>query len=158
MQETLVLILCARRREIRGRWEALLRIERVNTPLANPSALVLLVDSTLDEIFTALRRPRSRRRAARAAHAVAERDLCLCGRNPWLVYFEAGKQALVESLVLAQAKSATLDPLARDAAMAELQLCLHEITRREIETFCAVCQFRHAPSSALVSEPSAHSR
>ena len=155
MQEALVRVLCARRREIRVRWEALLRIERVNTPLANPTALVLMLDWTLDEIFAALRRPHSRRRAARALHAGAERDLCPCGRNPLLAYFEAGKQAMVESLVLAQAEHPGLDAEERDAAMAELKLCLHAITQREIEAFCAVCQFRNPPASAPASEPTA---
>lgn len=158
MQESLVRVLCARRREIRVRWEALLRIERVNTPLANPSALVLMLDWTLDEIFAAVRRPHSRRRAARALHAGAERDLCPCGRNPLLAYFEAGKQALVESLVLAQAEHPGLDPVERDAEMAELKFCLHEITQREIEAFCAVCQFRHAPAAAQTAEHVEHTQ
>jgi hypothetical protein len=145
MQADLVRALSARRRDIRARWEALLRIERVNTPLANPEALVFMLDWTLDEVFTTLRNPPARRRAPSTP------ALCPCGRNPLLAYFAAGKQALVEALVLAQAEHTGLAATERDAALAELKLCVHEITRREIDAFCSVCQFRHDAHPAVLA-------
>ena len=104
-----------------------------------------MLDGTLDELFLALQRAHARRRPLSAP------AVCPCGRNPLLAYFAAGKQALVEALVLVQAEHAGLDPAGRDAAMAELKFCLHKITRREIEAFCAVCQFRHDAHPAVLT-------
>ncbi len=146
MQEALVRALSSRRRDIRARWEALLRIERINTPLANPEALVFMLDWTLDEVFSALQHPHKGRRS------FSHPAVCPCGRNPLLAYFAAGKQALVEALVLVQAEHhAELHPAERDEAMSELKGCVHEITRREIEAFCAVCQFRHDAHPAVLA-------
>jgi len=44
--------------------------------------------------------------------------------------------------VLAQSGSASLDPIERDVSFEELNLILQQISRREIEAFCGVCQFR----------------
>jgi hypothetical protein len=148
MQDPFVRVLSARRPQIRARWEALLRIERVNTPLANPDALVFMIDWTLDEVFAALRTPQARRRAVRAAEIAAARAECPCGRNPLLAYFAAGEQALEEALVLAQAEMPALDPLERDSAFTGLKLTVREISRREIESFCAVCQYRQTAQVA----------
>ena len=139
--------LIARRREIRARWEVLLRIERVNTPLANPDALVFMIDWTLDEVFGALRLAGVKRRGAAAEH----RPECPCGRNPLLVYFSAGTQALEEALVLSQAGTAGLTPDDRDGAFAALKSVMRDISRREIESFCAICQYRTQPCPASLS-------
>jgi hypothetical protein len=142
MQEDLIRALRDRRGDIRARWETLLRIERVNTPLANPDALVFMIDWTCDELFAALVHPPSRRRAGRPIDNNHGRPDCPCGRNPLLTYFAAGEQALEEALILEQASRPTLEPLERDMAFAELQLAVREIARREIESFCAICQYR----------------
>src|SRR5258707_15033076 len=102
MQEELVRALRTRRTETRTRWEALLRIDRINTPLANPDALVFMIDWTLDELFGSLLRPQSRRRSSQV-ECTAARAACPCGRNPLLTYFAAGEQALEEALILEQA-------------------------------------------------------
>ena len=57
MHEKTIRALQARRAQIRTRWEALLRIEKVTTPLANPDTLVFALDQSLDDIFTALLQP-----------------------------------------------------------------------------------------------------
>jgi hypothetical protein len=143
MQESLLSALRGRRAEIHARWEALLRIERVNTPLANPDALVFMIDWTCDELFAALSRPMARKRSgARPAEATPSRPECPCGRNPLLIYFAAAEQALEEALILEQARQPALDPAERDAAFAELKSAVLEIARREIESFCSVCQYR----------------
>lgn len=144
MQDELIRALRARRPDIRARWEALLRIERVNTPLANPDALVFMIDWTCDEFFAALSQPHSRRRLVRSGGPAVARYDCPCGRNPLLIYFSAGEQALEEALILEQASRAALDPIERDAAFTELKLTIREIARREIESFCSVCQYRVA--------------
>jgi hypothetical protein len=142
MQDELVRALRTRRADIHARWEALLRIEKVNTPLANPDALVFMIDWTLDECFATLRPLHARRRNGRPADAMGPKPECPCGRNPLLAYFAAGEQAIEEALILEQASSSALDPVQRDEAFAELKLTVREIARREIEAFCSVCQFR----------------
>lgn len=124
-----------------------MRIEKVNTPLANPDALVFMIDWTLDECFSTLRPPLGRKRTANAVAADAKPD-CPCGRNPLLAYFAAGEQAIEEALILEQARVSALDPAQRDMAFAELKLTFREIARREVEAFCAVCQLREASPSA----------
>jgi hypothetical protein len=155
MQDDLMSALEARRPQIRGRWEALLRVERANSPLANPDALVHLLDWTIDEVFRTLQTLPSRRRPLKL---FARDDVdCPCGRNPLLHYFAAGEQALQESLVFAQSESAHfvhLDPLARDSALNELNLAVRHIARREIQAFCALCQLRERSlASAAKAEP-----
>ena len=141
MQDELVRALRARRAEIHARWEALLRIEKVNTPLANPDALVFMIDWTLDECFANLRPSPPRRKNG----GVPSKPDCPCGRNPLLAYFSAGEQAMEEALILEQARAPAIDPVQRDDAFAELKLTVREIARREIEAFCSVCQFRNLP-------------
>lgn len=145
MHESLLHGLRAQRPEIHARWEALLRTERVNTPLANPDALVHLIEWTLDQIFAEVRPAAAWRRLGPVA-----RSECPCGRNPLLAFFLAGEQALLEALVLRQAADGQLDPAERDTELAELQHSIREIARREVEAFCAVCLHRH---EALAHQP-----
>ena len=138
-----------RRLQIRARWESLLRAEPVTTPLALPDALVYLMEGTLNEILTALEHPTAE---SVPVHGHEPSSGC-CGQNPFLCYFAAGEQAILEGLVLAQAASTPLDPDERDSSLAELEGVLEHISRREIEAFCGVCQFRHlalpAPAQSL---------
>lgn len=142
MQETLVRSLRSRMPDIRARWEALLHAEPVKTPLAYPDSLVHLLDWTLEEIFHGLAALPVRRRLTRKPSTPRDQLICPCGRNPLLTYFAAGEQAMREALVLVQAASPLLDPIERDAALTELDLVFHNIARREIESFCGVCQYR----------------
>ncbi len=141
MRENLVNALRVRRPHVRARWEDLLRIERACSPLANPDALVHLLEWTLDEIFLALANPLSVRRS-RHIERIDYRHGCPCGRNPLLTYFGAGEQALREALVMAQASSPGLEASERDASLEQLDLEFQRIARREIEAFCGVCQYR----------------
>ena len=143
MQAELVHALRTQRPQIRARWAELLHAEPVTTPLANPDALIHLLDWSLEEVFRGLTTLASRRRAGRHESSDYKPD-CPCGRNPLLAYFAAGEQAMREALVLAQAASATLDPIERDASLHELDVVLQHIARREIEAFCGVCQHRTA--------------
>ena len=68
MQSHLLSALRAQHQQIRSRWTALLHVEPVSTPLANPNALVHLLDWTLEEIYRGLGTLAARRnRIARAA-------------------------------------------------------------------------------------------
>jgi hypothetical protein len=150
MQDELVRALRARRAEIHARWEALLRIEKINTPLANPDALVFMIDWTLDECFSTLRPLHARRRNGHLPDAGVAKPHCPCGRNPLLTYFAAGEQAIEEALILEQANASSIDPAQRDEAFLELKLTVRDIARREIDAFCSVCQFRPAAEAQSV--------
>ena len=154
MQASLLRDLRSRRFSIRTRWEALLHAEPVLTPLGLPDTLVHLIDTTLEEILVTLetqaRQTRARDRSARAQEA----PRCPCGRNPLLAYFAAAEQATREALVLAQVALAPIDPNDRDDSLDELNAVLQRISRREIEAFCGVCQFRF-PALLAPMEPAA---
>ncbi len=141
MQIELLNRLRERRDRIRVQWEALLRTEPVVTPLGNPDALVHLIDWSLDEIFSTLANPLPPQLNEEPACGP---PVCPCGRNPLLAYFEAGKRALQEALILAQAAATPLDPKERDGSMRELVQVVRLLARRETEAFCEVCQFRRA--------------
>ena len=130
----------ALRFQTRVRWEALLRADRACSPLADPDALVHLIDWTLTEFERTLRGLPTRRRPLRPLGR-GELD-CPCGHNPLLVFFAAGEQALQESLILSQSGRPGLTPLERDAELGGLNLALRHLARREIGAFCALCQLR----------------
>jgi hypothetical protein len=148
MLPELVLALAARRPQTRERWEALLRTERPTSPLANPDSLVHLTDWALNEILGSLNLPGDA--AARPAAKGADPQ-CACGRNPYLAFFLAGEQALLEALVLSQAAQPTLIPVERDEAVAELGAVLQRVRHREVEAFCALCQHRQAALTAAAT-------
>lgn len=129
----------ARHREIRAHWETLLRLERANSPLAQPDTLVHLLDTTLAEIFRDLDGWSPRRHPGPAPVVP-----CPCGRNPLLAYFAAGRQALREALIQAQSAGQPPDPQHRDTALACVEQVFSHISNREIAAFCALCQFRAA--------------
>lgn len=151
MEEILVRALRARRGAIRVRWEALLRLEPATTALAHPDMLVHSLTGALDEIFSALAPPVHQ---APAAHEVSPpsaaarlHPACACGRNPFLAFFLAGEQAMLEALVLVQADLPAIDPVARDTAVAELYVILRRLRNRELDAFCSLCQRGHNPSA-----------
>jgi hypothetical protein len=150
MQVSLLRELRGRRFSIRARWEAILRAEPVATPLGLPDTLVHLIDTTLDEIFATLDNPPERSWPDARDRAERESPSCPCGRNPLLAYFTAAEQALHEGLIFAQAASAPIDPIERDLALEELNTVFQHISRREIDAFCGVCQFRHLALPAPV--------
>lgn len=162
MQDALLQTLRAQSPQIRERWDALLHIEPVPTPLGYPGALSHLIDWTLEEIFRGLATLSHRRHASRRGAVVESRPACPCGRNPLLAYFTAGEQVMREALVLAQAATPGLDPIERDASLQELDLVFAHISRREIEAFCGVCQYRlgaergeQEPAAARITAPPA---
>jgi len=132
MNESLLRALQGRRPQIRARWEALLRLERVPTPLGNPDTLVFMFDRTLDEVLAALSR--------RPPGAVKPRSEPQCDCNPMRVYFPALEQALMEALVLVQAEQPVLTAGERVDAVTELCATLRRVARREIAAFDGLCQ------------------
>jgi hypothetical protein len=149
MHDTLLRTLQGLRPTILERWEVLLRAEPVTSPLANPDALVYLMDWTLDRFFQALRGPLSRRRitdrGSNKSSPDDERELCACRMNPLLAYFATAEVALMQAVL------PTLQPRERESVLPAIRLALQAVAKREIDTFCAVCQRRHAPSSSTHS-------
>lgn len=142
MHDHLLQTLQGLRPTILERWEALLRAEPVTSPLANPDSLVYLMDWTLDRFLTALRGPLSRRRihergSNKPAAYIEESQLCACKMNPLLAYFATAEQALVQALL------PTLQPRERESVLSAVRLAMQAVAKREIDTFCAVCQRRH---------------
>lgn len=140
MQGLILAELQRRRFAIQSRWDTVLRTEPVTSPLANPDSLVHLIEPTIEAVLSALHAG-ERPSATSAARATPPK--CPCGRNPFLAFFAAGRQAMREGLVLSQAALAPLDPVQRDRSLTDLEEILDEISRREIEAFCGVCQFRN---------------
>lgn len=149
MDERMLHALESQRPAIHGRWEALLRVEPVNTPLGQPEALKHMIDYTLNTLFSGLHAALARRRGAKVhpSSCSAERSHCPCGRNPLLAYFVAGEQALLETLIHVQAGLPDCAE-SRATAVMELKQVLASVAHREIETFCAVCQYREHPELA----------
>ncbi len=139
MDKNLVAAMRARRLLIRERWEALMRTERANSPMADPDLLVHLLDDTLHEIFTILSGTDCGETAPTLPHAAGSAE-CPCGSNPLIAYFIAGEQAMLEGLILVQAEAETFDPVQRDRAVDTLLLVFRTIAHREISGFCGVCQ------------------
>ncbi len=135
----------ARRTQIRARWLENLLVEPVNTPLANPHMLAFLIDHTLDTVFATLRRASNMR--------PVDAPACACGRNPFLSYFRAGTQALLEALVLIQAETQTLIPDERDAALRELSMTINRIAQQEIESFGSLCKHRDSAFNKALDSP-----
>lgn len=141
----------ARDSAIRERWETLLRIERVSGPLANPDALVHLIPDSLARVYKAL----AKRQIHRGPEPTSLTKLpaCDCGNNPYLAYFVAGEQAIVESLVLLQAE---LPPEQRNNEDAtDVIRAIRQLAGSEIDAFCGICvhrgtatQCRHALARA----------
>ena len=78
MEPLLVKSLRSRCAAIQMRWETLLRIERVNGPLANPDALVHLIPDSVAHVFELLR-ARVRTPLSLVATAAERLPACNCG-------------------------------------------------------------------------------
>ena len=139
MDPAIQFALAEHRLRIRSQWEKLLRLDRGVSALARPDTMVHLLDTTLDELYAGLRQWSPRRRPTRTPAPV-----CPCGRNPFLAYFAAGRQAVQEGLITVQTDRPGLTAAQRDEAFACLDQVLTRIARRDLDSFCAVCQFNPA--------------
>ena len=148
MQQELVDALRAQRAQIRGHWEALLRVEPVSSPLARPETLVHLIDWSIDEVFSLLLHRSASPAGSTQPPPARSRAVCHCGNNPLLAHFIAGEQALVEALVLVQVATPGVDAGVRTAAVTELYHAVRTVARREVGSFCALCQHPAVSNSA----------
>ncbi|MDF3058773.1 MAG: hypothetical protein K0R17_2988 [Rariglobus sp.] len=142
MNERCLRALLARRTTLHSQWAARLRAAPVTSPLGHPDTLVHLMDRTLDQVFHELAHPSARRR-----QPGLPAGFCRCGHNPLVSYFSTATLAFQTAL----AQCADELPVTRDDAE-EVHRTLARIARREIMTFCALCQ-RQADHPAGVSPP-----
>jgi len=99
------------------------------------------MDWTLDQLMNELRQSHYRRHLGRN-ETRGKQQQCVCGLNPLLAYFSAVEQAIIEILFLADGELSELSSIERGASLEDLKSALHEVARRDIDSFCAVCQSR----------------
>jgi hypothetical protein len=139
MKRAFIAALEGRRATVRHFWEASLRRVPVSTPLANPDALVFMMDETMDALFAAAR-SRSLRHwlvADPVAHIQSSASF-RCGFNPLAAYFLAGESALVSTCGLIKAEP----PLTENGLLnsqRELLFVFRVLAHRELNAFCDVC-------------------
>jgi hypothetical protein len=126
------------------RWEALLRVEPVNTPLALPDALTLLIPDSVESILRELARPGSGKLTLNDARGI-KLPVCGCNRNPYLAHFRAGEQAFLETVVLIQVEVMPSDRRQED--LADVVRAIRALAGSEIDTFCSLCT-HHGESPA----------
>lgn len=134
MHESLKLTLHDYRPTLLRDWEKRLRAAPASSPLGQPGALVHLMSWTLDRLVEDLRRPGRTHRRPPAP--------CDCGHNPLIAYFVTGKAALNAVLALVALEHPELDPLDISAATEAADRAWQHLAKRELETFCTVCQYR----------------
>lgn len=109
--------------------------------MAHPDTLVHLMDWTLDRLFDELNQPHFRRPLENGAPRSVGLG-CVCGKNPLLTYFSTAELAIVETLLVDEEDLADIDGFERSNSLDQLKAALHAVARREIDSFCAVCQSR----------------
>ena len=146
MQESWIDGLKARRHEIHQRWEALLRLDRADGPLAEPDNLIHLIDWSLSEVLDEVQRRRTNLPDEPPPPAIVGlRAGCQCGHNPLFNHFIAGEQAMLEALIQLQAGDPTLLPHHRSTTVVELYVAIHAVAKRELELLCSLCAKRPKP-------------
>lgn len=140
----------AREMEISRRWEILLRVEPVSGPLANPDALTHLIPRTLADLWTSLAAGTATSATIAAARSRRLPD-CECGNNPYLAYFIAAEQALLEALILVQASRGA--PGNHELEAAEVIDAVRTRAKDEIDAFCGVCLHRCRGEKCRQLEP-----
>jgi hypothetical protein len=120
-----------------SQWETLLRLERPDSPLANPDALRYLIPETFNEVLNALERIGHEPARTDSAPAVPP---CDCGKNPYRAYYQAAERALLEATVLIQAHSGKKPRYPGE--IASVMCAVRSLATRDIEGFCSICSHR----------------
>lgn len=137
MQTVLLESLKAHRSSLRTRWEHKLRALPPSSAMADPDALVHLMEWTLESLFQEL--TNKARRGQRPPAAVP----CRCGMNPLIAYFVTAEDALLEIIFIEGKSWLALDPEVRETEVAWVRNALQRVASREIDAFCAVCRHQH---------------
>jgi hypothetical protein len=132
MNDQTLVVLQARRDEIGAELIRLLRLERGNTALSRSETLAYLVGGTLDAVFSRLRRGRSR--------SSYGQPQCQCGRNPYVRYYVAARQALLGALIDIQYSRPDLAAFQRSDDIAQLDEAVCAVIGEYSEGFASLCQ------------------
>ena len=132
MNERIQSILRTRTAAIEDRWKALLRVEAGREPLANPEALAFWVPTALSRLLALVGSGRRMRSVGSLA-----RHACAQGRNPYLVFYRAGEQAILEMLVRVHAETQLLET--RDQDVTDVYAAIHAAGMDDIDGFCGIC-------------------
>lgn len=120
-----------------SQWETLLRLERPDSPLANPDALRYLIPETFNEVLEVLAQIGREPERSDSAPAVPP---CDCGKNPYRAYYQAAERALLEATVLIQAHSGKKPRYPGE--IASVMSAVRSLAIRDIEGFCSICSHR----------------
>ena len=148
MNERSLRALLSHRHTLHLGWAARLRAAPIKSALGHPDTLVHLMDRTLEQVFHELANPSSPRRR----QPKLPESFCRCGHNPLVAYFATASLALQTTL----AQCADETPITRDDVEA-VNRTLTRIARREIMTFCALCQRHEETPDATTKESHADS-
>jgi len=122
-------------------WEVLLRAEPPASPLGNPDTLVFMMDKTLDAFFAALTSPGPRRWLARYPLLCESLEKsCPCTRNPLLLYFVSGEQAVLAIAAKVLSEKTPVPPREEERLLSEAQLAFHYLAQHELQNFCDLCR------------------
>jgi hypothetical protein len=122
------------------RWRALIAVEKVRTPLANPDALEFWVPKAVEQVLEAA--GKKYRAKQPAPVRVIPAHHCECARNPYLSFYRAGERALVEMLFVIESELCLLESRADD--LTTLQGALDLLAAREVNGYCRVCTVRES--------------
>ncbi len=129
---TVFTALRARCETIDQRWHALLHEQHARQPLARPLGLAFWIPKALQRIFGYLEH-------AEPVDGIGSlQDFgCSCGTNPYLAFYSAGEQALLEGLTAVLPDGAPAEEEQRLRRC--VQCALSRLALRDIEQFCRVC-------------------
>ena len=155
MQESIVSSLLGARQNLRTIWEKQLRSEPIRSPMANPDSLIYLMEWTLNELFARLR---DEANGPVVPEGLISRDdsiaaICDCGGNPFLTYFGSARKAVLAWAGSTHSPISDLSGDEKRRCVQELLSALEVVARREIESFCSVCQYQRM-DKPLIAEKS----
>ena len=146
MKCALLSALLARKATIKEQWRSTLQSCPAHSPLAHPDLLGYLIDETIDELTLALWQERPETTSsANSGLGTGSAFSISCAYNPYVGYFLAGESALV-SAIRTIAPTAELSENEILAEEIELLSAFRALSRREVVSFCRICQIEHPAS------------
>jgi hypothetical protein len=124
--------------------------------MANPDSLIYLMEWTLNELFARLRNEATDPVASEGRISRDDRvaAICDCGGNPFLSYFGSVRKAVLTWAGSTHSPIANLSGEERSRCVDEILSALEVIAKREIESFCSVCQYRRIDKSLAAGKSS----
>jgi len=132
MLSRFIAVLRDRQFHLKSEWALRLCREPVSSALAEPAIMAHLMDETLEQFYSLLRRnPDPRWLRTHPPSLPAATAECRCGLNPLLAYFATGQTAVDATLDAAE--------MTDERERGRLTLRWHFLAQREIQMLCATC-------------------